>query len=177
MAEYRNTIHDFQGVHHTAHLGHGSEIFMPVLLMEGVQIGEDTLIWPFVVIGRHTQIGRGCRIQPCVAMADGTVIGDYTFIGSNVSLADCRYPNLRDKAQEQHHPVRLGSDVVVGCNAILLPGVVVHDGAVIGAGAVVTHDIPAGATVAGNPAKRILGPRRPRLALNEAGQVIGGSYG
>jgi UDP-2-acetamido-3-amino-2,3-dideoxy-glucuronate N-acetyltransferase len=170
-------IHDFQGVHHTVHLGHGAEVFLPVLLMEGVQVGENTLIWPFVVIGRHVQIGRGCRIQPGVAIADDTIIGQFVFIGSNVSLADCRYPQLRDKAQEVHTPCAIADDVQIGCNAVILPGVMVHAGAIIGAGAVVTRDVKAGCCVAGNPARPLFTQRGTRLPVNEAGQLLGGSYG
>ena len=68
------------------------------------------------------------------------------------------YP--RNRAAEIHAPCVIEDDVVIGCNAVILPGIIVHAGAVIGAGSVVTRDVKAGVTVYGNPARQRLGHGR-----------------
>jgi maltose O-acetyltransferase len=87
-------------------------------------------------------------------------IGDRTQIGPAVQIYAADHPRdavTRRQGLEFGRPVRIGSDVWIGGGAIILPGVTIGDGAVIGAGSVVTRDVGAGVTVAGNPA----GPRQP----------------
>lgn len=93
----------------------------------------------------------------CVLLDVGTIhIGDFTQIGPAVQIYAADHPRdveSRRACLEFGRPVRIGSSVWIGGGAILLPGVAVGDGAIIGAGSVVTRDVPAGATVAGNPAR------------------------
>lgn len=85
-----------------------------------------------------------------VTIGDGTQIGP----GVQIYAADHpRDPTARRSGLEFGHPVRIGRNVWIGGGAIILPGVTIGDDAVIGAGSVVTRDVPAGATVAGNPAR------------------------
>ena len=156
MSEYAVTIHPQADVHHTVCLGHGSVIWAWSIVMEGAELGKDCMVATCVEIGRRVQIGDECRIQHGTAICDHAQIGHRVFIGSNVSIADCRHPNLRDKAAEVHEPPIIDDDVVIGCNAVLNPGVHIGAGAKIGAAAVVTHDVPAGWTVVGVPAQRLL---------------------
>ncbi len=90
-----------------------------------------------VTIGARTQIGPGVQI----------LAADHP-----------RDPALRRDMLENGRPVRIGADVWIGGGAIILPGVTIGDDAIVGAGSVVTRDVPAGATVVGNPA-RVLGAR------------------
>ena len=88
------------------------------------------------------------------------VIGEATQIGPAVQIyaADHpRDPSVRRQGLEFRRPVRIGRNVRIGGGALILPGVTVGDDAVIGAGSVVTRDVPQGATAAGNPARRISG--------------------
>jgi maltose O-acetyltransferase len=85
-------------------------------------------------------------------------IGERTQIGPAVQIYAADHPRdpaTRRAGLEFGRPVRIGSDVWIGGGAIVLPGVAIGDGAVIGAGSVVTRDVPAGATVVGNPARII----------------------
>lgn len=105
-----------------------------------------------ITVGKHVFINSGCRFQD----QGGITIGDGTLIGHNVVLATLNH----GLAPEERHdlfpaPIRIGRNVWIGANATILPGVTVGDNAVIGAGAVVTRDIPANVVAAGVPAKCI----------------------
>ncbi len=130
-----------------------------------VTIGHHVMLYPHVYLETQGQglirIGSGCVLSTAVhivAMA-GITIGEGTLIGEFVSLRDAnhiRTPNgsLRYSGHAAS-PIVIGHDVWIGRGAVLLAGVIIGDGATIGANAVVTHDVPAGATVAGVPARPI----------------------
>ena len=127
---------------------------------------------------RLARVGKGAVIRPpfhCdygynISLGDGVflnfncvildvvevVIGDRTQIGPATQIYAADHPRdaeTRRSGLEFGRPVRIGSDVWIGGGALLLPGVSVGDDAIIGAGSVVTRDVPAGATVRGNPAR------------------------
>jgi acetyltransferase-like isoleucine patch superfamily enzyme len=172
MGEYRVTIHPTADVHHTVGLGQGTVIWGWTVVMDGTQLGRDCMVATCVEIGRHVRIGDACRIQHGTAICDGAILGHRVFLGSQVSLADCRYPLVGAKREEIHEPPILEEDVVVGCNAVINPGVRVGKGAQIGAGAVVTRDVPPGWVVAGVPATRLLKPQSLAYAINELGDML-----
>ncbi|MDQ0301936.1 sugar O-acetyltransferase [Ancylobacter polymorphus] len=137
-----------------------------VLLAEGLgTVGERTGIRPpfHCDYGFNIHLGTGvflnfdCVILDVVAVhiGDGTEIGPGTHI---YTAEHPRDPEVRRLGLEYGRPVSIGRNVWIGGKAIILPGITIGDDAVIGAGAVVTRDIPAGATAVGNPA-RILAPR------------------
>ena len=87
---------------------------------------------------------------------DDITIGDGTFIGPNVNLITTGHGlDPSDRRTTISRPIVLGRNVWIGAAAIVLPGITIGDNSVIGAGAVVTHDVPAGAVAAGNPARVI----------------------
>ena len=100
----------------------------------------------------------------CVLLDVTTIhIGARTQVGPAVQIytaAHPRDPGARHAGLESGRPIRIGSDVWIGGGAILLPGVTVGDGAVIGAGSIVTHHVPANTTVVGNPARAVTDPPR-----------------
>jgi len=114
---------------------------------------------PFHVdYGAHIHFGPGCFVNfNCVILDVCAVhIGARTQIGPNVQILAADHPReagARAEGVEWGKPVTIGADVWIGGGAIVLPGVHVGDGAIIAAGAVVTRDVPAGATVAGNPSR------------------------
>lgn len=128
-------------------------------------VGEGAVVRPpfhcdyglHISLGANVFLNFGCVILDCAPVS----IGDRTQIGPGVQILTPdhpREPGPREAGLEFARPIRIGRNVWIGGGALILPGVTVGDDAIVGAGAVVTRDVPAGATVAGNPA-RIL-PRR-----------------
>ena len=124
-------------------------------------VGPDTVVRPpfWCDYGTQIRLGRGVFLNfNCCILDVATVeIGDLTQIGPAVQILTADHP--RDPVQrraglEFGRPVRIGANVWIGGAALILPGVTVGDDAIVGAGAVVTRDVPAGATVVGNPARR-----------------------
>lgn len=101
-------------------------------------------------LGKHVFINSGCRFQD----QGGITIGDGSLIGHNVVLATLNHNlNPAKRANLLPAPIKIGKGVWIGSNSTVLPGVSIGDNAVIGAGSVVTRDIPPNAIAAGNPAK------------------------
>jgi maltose O-acetyltransferase len=129
------------------------------------EVGEDTDIRPpfYCDYGFNIRLGRGVFVNfNCVILDVVEVtIGDRTQLGPAAQIYCADHP--RDAAKrraglEFGRPVRIGRDVWIGGGAIILPGVTIGAEAIIGAGSVVTRDVESGATVAGNPARRISNP-------------------
>ncbi|MGH7040149.1 MAG: sugar O-acetyltransferase [Stellaceae bacterium] len=142
-----------------------SEAELRQLVGEGLaEIGEGAFVRPpfYCDYGFNIRLGSGVFLNfNCVILDVGAVtIGEGTQIGPAVQIYAADHPrelSLRKQGFEAGRPVRIGRHVWIGGGAILLPGVTVGDGAIIGAGSVVTRDVAAGATVAGNPARPIAG--------------------
>jgi maltose O-acetyltransferase len=123
-------------------------------------VGEGTLVRPpfHCDYGFNIHLGRGVFLNfNCVVLDVVAVhIGDGTQIGPGVQILAAdhpREPALRAQGLEFGRPVRIGRNVWIGAGALILPGVTVGDDALIGAGSVVTRDVPPGVTVVGNPAR------------------------
>ena len=131
-----------------------------VLLQEGLgAAGEGALVRPpfYCDYGYNIHLGANVFLNyNCVILDGGRVsIGDDTRIGPAVQIYTADHPRdpaVRRSGLESGVPVTIGSNVWIGGGAIILPGVTIGDDAIIGAGSVVTRDVPAGATVVGNPA-------------------------
>ena len=103
-----------------------------------------------ITIGKDVFINSGCHFQD----QGGIEIGDGTLIGHNVVLATINHDlNPRKNRKNHYAPIKIGTHVWIGSNATILPGVTIGDHAVVAAGAVVTHDVPAMTVVGGVPAK------------------------
>ncbi|WP_258910803.1 sugar O-acetyltransferase [Pseudomonas putida] len=105
-----------------------------------------------ISVGRNTFMNFNCVILDVVQVR----IGDDCQIGPNVQIYTADHPldpEVRRSGLESGRPVTIGNNVWIGGAAIILPGVTIGDNAVVGAGSVVTRDVPAGATVVGNPAR------------------------
>lgn len=133
-------------------------------------VGEGVVIKPTFTCdyGYNIRIGRGTFINyHCVLLDCAPIeIGDDVQIAPNVQVYTAGHPldpEVRRSGLEFAHPIRIGSDVWIGGGAIVLPGVTLGDASVIGAGSVVTRDVPPCTVVAGNPA-------RPLRTLDAGGQ-------
>ena len=125
-------------------------------------VGEGAFIRPpfHCDYGYNVKIGRGAFMNfGCVILDVVEVeIGDMTQIGPGVQILTADHPRdpaLRAQGLEFGRPIRIGKNVWIGGGALIMPGVTVGDDALIGAGAVVTRDVPPGVTVAGNPARAL----------------------
>ena len=123
-------------------------------------VGEGAVIRPpfRCDYGFNIRLGAGAFVNFGAVFLDVVAIeiGDGAKLGPNVSLLAADHPRdpaLRRALWESGKPIRIGRNAWIGGGAILLPGVTVGDDAIVGAGSVVTRDVPAGATVVGNPAR------------------------
>lgn len=108
--------------------------------------------------GKHCHFGNMVYANYHLTCVDDThiYIGDYTMIGPNVTIATAGHPilpELREQVYQYNMPVHIGRNCWIGAGAILIPGVTVGDNTVIGAGSVVTKNIPADVVAVGNPCK------------------------
>ena len=126
----------------------------------GCTVGDGTKIGTFVEIQKNASVGRNCKIQSHTFICEGVHIGDNVFIGHNVTFINDKYPRatnpgggLQTEADWKVVPTRIHDDASVGSSVTILCGVTIGEGAIVGAGSVVTKDVPAGVIVAGNPAR------------------------
>ena len=117
-----------------------------------ISLPESTKVGAYCDIG-NPNIGQDCKIQCHVSIPPGWKIGNRVFIGPGARFANDRYPNLSRKKFIPKGGT-IADDVVIGMGALILP-VTIGKGAVIGAGAVVTKNVPPYTTVVGNPAREI----------------------
>lgn len=140
-------------------LGKGVRIFGFTNLY-GCEIGDDVKIGTFVEIQKGARIGSRCKISSHTFICEGVVLEDEVFVGHNVTFINDLYPRstngdgkLQTEADWKCVPTFVKKGASIGSGATLLCGITVGPRAVIGAGSVVTRDVPADAVVAGNPAR------------------------
>ena len=162
----------------TDHIGDGTHIWAYAHILAGARVGRDCNICDHTFIENDVIVGDRVTIKCGVQLWDGVRVEDDVFIGPNATFTNDRYP--RSKRHLPEYPntfVRRGASI--GANATVLPGISVGEGALVGAGAVVTRNVPPHSKVAGNPA-RIIGyvdttPEIPasnaRLEMNRAGEA------
>jgi UDP-2-acetamido-3-amino-2,3-dideoxy-glucuronate N-acetyltransferase len=128
----------------------------------GCRIGDNTKIGPFVEIQKNVTVGRNCKIQSHSFICEGVSIADEVFVGHGVMFINDRYPrsataegSLQTEADWKVVPTAIKKGASIGSNATILCGITVGEGAIVGAGSVVTKDVPPRTIVAGNPAKVI----------------------
>ena len=137
----------------------------------GCEIGDNTKIGAFVEIQKNAKIGRNCKISSHSFICEGVTIEDNVFIGHGVTFINDAYPRAttaEGKLQEERdwtvEPTRVRNGASIGSGSTILSNVVIGQNALVGAGSVVTRDVPDNAIVAGNPA-RLLRKMVPELEV------------
>ena len=143
-------------------LGKDAKIFHPDLVnLYGCTIGDETKIGAFVEIQKNAVIGSRCKISSHTFICEGVKIEDEVFVGHNVVFINDKHPkaaiqkgNLQTEADWAVVPTLVKRGASLGSGAVIMCGVTIGENAVVGAGSVVTKDVPKGSVVYGNPAKR-----------------------
>lgn len=159
-------------------LAAGVKIFQPDLVnLYGCTIGRDTRIGAFVEIQKNVSVGARCKVSSHTFICEGVTIEDEVFIGHGVMFINDLYPratnedgSLQTEADWHVVETRIKRGASIGSNATILAGTVVGEHALVGAGAVVTHDVPDYAIVAGVPARIVGNQRDQHKEVNISGE-------
>lgn len=136
----------------SSHIGSGTRIWQFCVVLPEAVIGNNCNINCQVLIENDVVIGDNVTIKPGVQIWDGITIEDNVFIGPNVTFTNDKYPRSKQYPDEFSRTI-ISHNSSIGANATVLSGLTVGSFALIGAGAVVTKDVPSYAVVTGNPAR------------------------
>jgi len=135
----------------------------------GCEVGENSKIGAFVEIQKNAHVGRNCKVSSHTFICEGVTIEDEVFIGHSVTFINDCYPRATSEGQLQTEadwkvePTRVCRGASIGSGATILSNVTIGEHALVGAGSVVTKDVPKNAIVAGNPARYLRPIDRPAL--------------
>ena len=144
--------------------------FSKYINLYGCSIGDNTKIGAFVEVQKNACIGENCKISSHTFICEGVSLEDHVFVGHNVTFINDPYPRatnpigkLQTEADWKVEPTLVKEGASIGSGSTILSNLTIGEKAIVGAGSVVTRDVPAHAIVAGNPAKirRYLTQRRP----------------
>jgi acetyltransferase-like isoleucine patch superfamily enzyme len=154
----------FQQIAPNVKLGRNVSIFAFTNLY-GCEIGDDVKIGTFVEIQKGVKVGHRCKISSHTFICEGVILEDEVFIGHNVTFINDRYPRatngdgaLQSEADWKCVPTVVKRGASIGSGTTLLCGVTIGERALVGAGSVVTRDVPPETIVAGNPARILKKP-------------------
>lgn len=155
-------------------LAEGVKIFQPDLVnLYGCSIGRETKVGAFVEIQKNARIGERCKISSHTFICEGVHIEDEVFIGHGVMFINDIYPratgedgSLQTESDWQVSETHVKRRASIGSNATIMGGVTIGENALVGAGAVVTKDVPDNMIAAGVPA-RIIGDVRERISVQK----------
>ena len=147
-------IHETAIVEPHAHVGADTSIWHFVHVMPSAWIGDRCSIGQACFIGR-VRIGHGCRIQNHVSIFDGVTLEDDVFVGPSSVFTNVKHPRAHVQRKDELARTLVCKGATIGANATILCGLTIGEYAMIGAGAVVTADVPPHALVVGSPGRRV----------------------
>ena len=169
MIKGGSTVNEFLAIAPDVKLGRDVKLSQFINLY-GCEIGDETKIGAFVEIQKKASVGKRCKISSHTFVCEGVIIEDHVFIGHGVTFINDSYPRattdsgeLQTQSDWKVEPTLVKKGASIGSGATILANVVIGERAIVGAGSMVTRDVPAGAIVAGNPARvSAIGRRRIR---------------
>jgi UDP-2-acetamido-3-amino-2,3-dideoxy-glucuronate N-acetyltransferase len=159
-------IHESAYVDERVTIGEGTAIWHFSHILPDVSIGRACSIGQNVMIGPKVSVGNGCKIQNNVSLYEGVTLEDDVFCGPSCVFTNVVNPRAAISRKAEFKPSYVGRGATIGANATIVCGNTVGAYAFVAAGAVVTHDVPAHALMAGVPARRI-------GWMSEAGERLG----
>lgn len=159
-------IHPTAIVDGGAQIGAGTRIWHFSHVLPGTIVGDGCVIGQNVMLGPRVRIGNACKIQNNVAVYEGVTLEDEVFCGPSCVFTNVLTPRAFVERKSEFKPTLVKRGATIGANATIICGVTIGAYAMIGAGAVVTRDVPNHALVVGNPARR-------RGWVSRTGEVLG----
>ena len=147
-------VHESSYVDEPASIGEGTKIWHFSHVMKNAVIGKNCNIGQNVVISPGVRIGEGCKIQNNVSVYEGVVLEDFVFCGPSMVFTNVMNPRSEIVRRNEYKETLVRRGASIGANATILCGHSIGEYAFIGAGAVVTKDVPSFALMVGNPARR-----------------------
>ena len=148
-------VHETAVVDRDVAIGRNARIWHFTHVLSGSRIGADCVIGQNCMLGPDVSIGRGCKIQNNVSLYKGVTLADEVFCGPSCVFTNVLTPRAHVERKEEFLATPVGRGATIGANATIVCGVRIGAYAMIGAGAVVTRDVPAHALVLGNPARQL----------------------
>lgn len=137
-------------------IGEGTKIWHFSHVMPGAKIGKNCIIGKYVSLEKNVKIGNNVKIQNHVSVFEAVTLEDNVFVGPNVVFTNVKKPHSRRNVKPVNYlKTTVKKGAAIGANATILPGITIGESALVGAGAVVTKDVPARTTVVGNPARKL----------------------
>ena len=160
-----------QALCESAHIGQGTRIWAFAHVLPGARIGADCNICDHVFVENDVTVGNRVTVKCGVQLWDGVRLEDDVFVGPNATFTNDAFPRSR-RYPEKFSQICVRKGASIGANATILPGLTIGAHAMVGAGAVVVRDVPAGAVVVGNPAKIIGYAGAAKVAVNPVNPVL-----
>lgn len=147
-------IHETSIIEKNVFIGNGTKVWHFSHIREYAEIGYNCIIGKYIEIGPSVKIGNGCKIQNHANIFEGSILEDYVFIGPGVIITNVLNPRAESKSEFKSTLIK--HHATIGANSTIICGLTIGEYSFIGAGSVVTKDVPPYALVYGNPA-RIVG--------------------